>query len=272
MSDGIKQVQHYLSTFTILAQLVEVFWSPFCHKENLMIADPLKRKWDNQQSSRTSSSPSDFKKKEPRTYVRCLSVARRRKADTVEDEDHDAKTLEPVDPDPAATPPRPPALSWRTRILYLLLMVAVLWLVLQKTGPWFKFRPAASPITTKTLKDGWKRQAAAAKTDQVENEEGEDAVWVEETGDWQEGEGERQVEIPRWDCVGHRYLVSAMLSQYKDETPSISRRKHHLFRRCLAIPAINEEVMVRDVTCGKTVAGQVASRKSPVVVVARLII
>jgi hypothetical protein len=63
-----------------------------------------------------------------------------------------------------------------------------------------------------------------------------------------------------------------MLSQYKDETPSISWRKHHLFRRCLAIPAINEEVMVRDVTCGKTVAGQVASRKSPVVVVARLII
>ncbi|KAJ7272265.1 hypothetical protein C8J57DRAFT_1225799 [Mycena rebaudengoi] len=76
----------------------------------------------------------------------------------------DAKTLEPVDPDPAATPPRPPALSWRTRILYLLLMVAVIWLVLQKTGPWFKFRPVASPITTKTLKDGWRRVRGAAPT------------------------------------------------------------------------------------------------------------
>ncbi|KAJ7466876.1 hypothetical protein FB451DRAFT_1178141 [Mycena latifolia] len=106
--------------------------------------------------------------------------------DAVEDEDHDAKTLEPVDPDPAATPPRPPALSWRTRILYLLLMVAVLWLVLQKTGPKpkpkvvyanrysneFKFRPAASPIITETLKDGRKRQAAPAKTHQVEKKNG----------------------------------------------------------------------------------------------------
>ncbi|KAJ7442962.1 hypothetical protein FB451DRAFT_95543 [Mycena latifolia] len=98
--------------------------------------------------------------------------------DAVEDEDHDAKTLEPVDPDPAATPPRPPAFSWRTRILYLLLMVAVLWLVLQKTGPKpkpkvvyanrysneFKFRPAASPIITETLKDGRKRVRGAAPT------------------------------------------------------------------------------------------------------------
>ncbi|KAJ7085310.1 hypothetical protein C8R44DRAFT_862200 [Mycena epipterygia] len=91
--------------------------------------------------------------------------------DAVEDEDHDAKALEPVDPDPATTPPWPLALFWRTCILYLLLMVAVLWVVLQKTGPKpkpkvvyanrysneFKFRPAVSRIITETLKDGLKR-------------------------------------------------------------------------------------------------------------------
>ncbi|KAJ6544392.1 hypothetical protein B0H19DRAFT_1238831 [Mycena capillaripes] len=122
-----------------------------------VVSEPLS-KWDNQQSPRTSSSVRLHRKAPSDSCPTPKKVHRR----TTGEESRYAAT----------------ATGTLLADTYLLLMVAVLWLVLQKIGPKpkpkvvyakrysneFKFRPAASPNITEMLKDGRKRLRGAAPT------------------------------------------------------------------------------------------------------------
>ncbi|KAF7309262.1 hypothetical protein MIND_00296500 [Mycena indigotica] len=101
-----------------------------------------------------------------------------------EEEEDDVTLSDPTAEEPRTPPPRPrlqiqPKPLWRRHLLSMLLVALLAWLVLRRgigkeTKPKviyanrysndYKFRPAASPIVTETLKDGRLRVRGAAPT------------------------------------------------------------------------------------------------------------